>query len=137
MIAGWVIALIGVALLLYGGAIVFALTVAKRSLAIVAATDAFKRAQSSSVVKAGDSGLEWLIAKIPFGFVRDMIRSRLGDDGSAAFAVSTLQGILSDVRMTGIRAGIVGLAICFASYWAGPWLTRSVNGLLGFDGAPA
>lgn len=137
MIAGWVIALIGIALLLYGGAIVSALTIAKRSLAFAASTGAFQRAQNSAAMKAGDSGIEWLIARIPFGFVRDMIRSRLGEDGSAAFAVATLQGILSDIRMTGFRAGLGGLAICIASYWAGPWLTRSVNGLLGFDGAPA
>lgn len=135
MIAGWVIALVGVALLLYGGAIVFALTVAKRSLAIVAATDTFKRAQESSVVKAGDSGLEWLIAKIPFGFVRDMIRRRLGDDGSAAFAVASLQGVLGEIRMTGVRAGIAGLAIVIASWWAGPWLTRTVNNLFGLEAA--
>lgn len=137
MIAGWVIALIGVGLLLYGGAIAVALTIAKRSVAFAAASGVFQRARNSQVVKAGDSGLEWLISKIPFGFVRDMIRARLGDDGSAAFAVATLQDILSEIRFAGLRTGMIGLAICVASYWAGPWLTRTVNGLLGFGEAPA
>lgn len=135
MIAGWVIALAGVALLLYGSAIVVAISVAKRSLAFAASTDAFKRAQESAALKAGNNGLEWLIAKIPFGFVRDMIRRRLGDDGSAAFAVSMLQDALSDVRFAGLRAGLIGLAICIAAYWAGPWLTSTVNNLFGFGSA--
>jgi hypothetical protein len=137
MIAGWVIALMGIALLIYGGAIVVALTVAKKTLAVAVETEAFKRAQASAVVKAGDSGVEWLVAKIPFGFVRDMIRRRLGEAGTTAFALSMLQDALSDVRTSSWRAGLFGLAICIASYWAGPWLTRTVNGLFGFDGAPA
>ena len=137
MIAGWIIALVGIALLLYGGAIVIALTVAKRSLALAASTDAFKRAQNSTVAKAGDSSLEWLIAKVPFGFVRDMIRSRLGGEGASAFAVSMLQDALSEMRRKGFLASAAGLTVCILSYWAGPWLTRTVNGLLGFGGAPA
>ncbi len=137
MIAGWVIALVGIALLVYGGAIFIGLTVAKRTLAVAASTEAFKRAQASAAVKAGESGLEWLIAKIPFGFVRNMIRSRLGTEGTGAFAVSALQGVLSDIRMGGIRAALLGLAICIGSIWAGPWLTGAVNRLFGYGEVPA
>jgi hypothetical protein len=137
MIAGWVIALMGIALLIYGGVIIVSMTVAKRTLALAAETEAFKRAQASVVVKAGDGGVEWLVAKIPFGFVRDMIRRQLGEEGTTDFAIATLQGVLSDMRFGGVRVGLLGLAVCVVSYWAGPWLTRTVNGLFGFDGAPA
>lgn len=135
MIAGWIIALAGVALVLYGGATAAAISVAKRGVAIAAATDLFKQAQNSAVVRAGDNGLEWLIAKVPFGFVRNMIRHRLGDEGSSGFAISMLQDVLSDIRFAGLRTAVIGLAICIASYWAGPWLTRTVSNFFGFGGA--
>ena len=75
-----------------------------------------------------------MIGKIPFGFLRDMLRRRIGAGGSA-FALSMLEDALSDARNAALRTSAFGLAICVLSYWAGPWLTRTVNDFLGYGGA--
>jgi hypothetical protein len=134
MIAGWIIALAGFALLVYGAAVAAVFSVAKLSFARVTATETFRNAQNSNVVKLGDNVVERVIDKIPFGFLREMIRRRIGAGGSA-FALSMLEDALSDARNAALRTGAFGLAICVLSYWAGPWLTKTLSNLFGFGSA--
>lgn len=134
MIAGWVIALIGIALSIYGAAIAIGFTLARKSLAVAVASDAFRRAQQSNVAQGGGDAIDWLIARIPFAFVRNMILKRVGSD-RAGFAVSMLQDALNESRNAGLRTGLFGLVVCILSYWAGPWLTRTINEFFGYGTA--
>jgi hypothetical protein len=121
------LAIAGLALALYGVVVFAAFAVAGRVFARAQKTEAFAWAQQSGAVRMGDDLAQRAIEKIPLGFLRNLVRRRLGASASA-YGVAMIEERLRASRSFGGWVAVAGLALFASSFWLGPRLSQMVSG---------
>ena len=124
MILTVLIALIGLAVFIWGLAIVAAFSVAARAFAKVQATGAYATVRDSGVMKSGEALVDRVVDAVPSGLARRMIRTVVpqGSDMAGSVISDTIEGR----RSNGKWLAALGAAIFVLSFIAGPWLTTLI-----------
>jgi hypothetical protein len=118
------IALIGLAILVWGLIQFVAFGIAMRVFGRLQSTGAYTTVKESGAVKTGEAFVGRAVDAIQNAFVRRLVRRVVpeGSDITGTFITDLLQ----EKRGLGKWVAILGAAVFAASFVAGPWLTNLI-----------
>ncbi len=119
-----VIAVIGLAILVWGLIQFVCFGIAVRAFSRLQATGAYTTVKESGAVKTGEAFVGRTVDAIPSAFVRRLVR-RVVPDGTD-IAGTFITDLLEEKRSIGKWVALLGAAVFAGSFVAGPWLTNLI-----------
>jgi hypothetical protein len=118
--ATFIIALVGLAIFIWGMALFVAFGIAGRVFARLQSTSAYTAVKENETVKAGEALVDRAVEAVPNAFVRRLIRNVVPEGSDMTGTVVT--GIIEGKRSAGGWLAVLGAVIFAGSFVAGPWL---------------
>ena len=123
----WILAILGLGLMIWGLVIFIAFGVATAALNRFQKTKLYTRVQETDTVRNTEAFIGQAIEMIPSAFVRRMVTNQLGNN-TEHLAFSVAINVLKGRSRSGIWLAAGGFALFFGSFFIGPRLSQAIGG---------